>query len=82
MSGEQKSGCERRKRPPRARRGVQISSLPRDRQHLRLTNGLLEGINTRLRMVARRAFRFHSSAPLIAMMLLLCGGIDREPTLP
>jgi transposase len=48
---------------------------------LRLTNGLVEGINNRLRRVARRAFGFHSSAPLIAMMFLLCGGIDPEPTL-
>jgi transposase len=49
---------------------------------LRLTNGLVEGINNRLRMVARRAFGFHSAQPLIAMFFLICGGIDPEPTLP
>jgi transposase len=50
--------------------------------YLRLTNGLVEGINNRLRMVARRAFGFHSAQPLIAMFFLICGGINPEPTLP
>jgi len=50
--------------------------------HLRLTNGLVEGINNRLRMVARRAFGFHSPEALIAMLFLICGGIELTPTLP
>ncbi len=49
---------------------------------LRLTNGLVEGINNRLRMIARRAFGYHSAEPLIAMMFLVCAGIQLEPTLP
>lgn len=48
----------------------------------RLTNGLVEGINTRLRMIARRAFGFHSAAALIAMLFLTNGGIQLEPPLP
>jgi transposase len=48
----------------------------------RLTNGLVEGFNTRLRMVARRAFGFHSSKPLIAMLFLCCGRITLTPPLP
>ncbi|MFW6051728.1 MAG: transposase [Myxococcota bacterium] len=36
----------------------------------RLTNGVVEGINDRLRMVARRAFGFHSPGALIAMIHL------------
>jgi transposase len=49
---------------------------------LRLTNGLVEGLNNRIRMVARRAFGFHSAQALIAMMYLVCAGIQLEPTLP
>jgi transposase len=48
----------------------------------RLTNGVLEGINNRLRMVARRAFGFHSAGALIAMLYLCCGGIQLTPPLP
>ena len=48
----------------------------------RLTNGVVEGINNRLRMVARRAFGFHSPKPLIAMLFLCCGGITLYPPLP
>jgi len=48
----------------------------------RLTNGVVEGINNRLRMVARRAFGFHSPRPLIAMLFLCCGGITLHPPLP
>jgi transposase len=49
---------------------------------LRLTNGVVEGINNRLRMVARRAFGFHSAEALIAMLFLVCGGLELHPTLP
>jgi transposase len=48
----------------------------------RLTNALAEGINNRLRMIARRAFGFHSHHPLIAMLFLCCGGIELSPPLP
>jgi transposase len=48
----------------------------------RLTNGIVEGFNNRTRMVARRAFGFHSPEPLIAMIYLCCGGIQLNPALP
>lgn len=48
----------------------------------RLTNGYVEGINNRLRMVARRAYGFHSHKALIAMAFLCCGGIQLQPRLP
>ena len=48
----------------------------------RLTNAVVEGINNRLRMVARRAFGFHSPKPLIALLFLCCGGITLHPPLP
>ena len=48
----------------------------------RLTNGLLEGINNRIRMIARRAYGFHSHQALSAMVFLNCGGIQLDPPLP
>lgn len=48
----------------------------------RMTNGLVEGINTRMRMVARRAYGFHSAGALIALLFLCCGGINLHPQLP
>jgi len=48
----------------------------------RLTNGVVEGINARIRMIARRAFGFHSAYALIAMIRLCCGGIPLNPPLP
>ena len=48
----------------------------------RYTNGVVEGFNNRFRMVARRAFGFHSAEALIAMMFLCCGGITLAPPLP
>ena len=48
----------------------------------RMTNGIVEGFNNRLRMIARRAFGFHGSQPLIAMLFLCCGGIELDPPLP
>jgi transposase len=42
---------------------------------LRLTNGRLEGLNSRIRLISHRSFGFHSSAPLIALVYLSCSGI-------
>jgi transposase len=49
---------------------------------VRLTNGIVEGINTHLRMIARRAYGFHSAEPLISMLFLCAGGIQLNPPLP
>ena len=48
----------------------------------RLTNGIVEGFNTKLRMIARRAFGFHSAEALISMLYLCSGGITLDPPLP
>jgi transposase len=48
----------------------------------RLTNGLVEGFNNKLRMIARRAFGFHSADALIGMLFLCCGGVTTSPPLP
>jgi len=48
----------------------------------RLTNAAVEGRNTRLRMVARRAYGYHTPEALISMFYLCCGGIKLKPRLP
>jgi transposase len=48
----------------------------------RLTNGLVEGLNNKLRLVSRRAYGFHSAEALIAMLYLNCAGIPLDPPLP
>lgn len=50
--------------------------------HTHLTNATVEGFNTKLRMVARRAFGFHSASALISMLFLVSGGIQLNPPLP
>ena len=39
---------------------------------LGLTNGRLEGLNSRIRLISHRSFGFHSPAPLIALIYLCC----------
>jgi len=48
----------------------------------RLTNGLAEGINNRLRTITRQAYGFHSAEALIAMLYLCAGGVELNPPLP
>ena len=48
----------------------------------RMTNGPVEGINNKLRVIARRAYGCHSHGALISMFFLCCGGIELTPPLP
>ena len=48
----------------------------------KMTNGPVEGINNKLRVIARRAYGFHSHGALISMLFLCCGGIELAPPLP
>ena len=48
----------------------------------RMTNGPVEGINNKLRVIAPRAYGFHSHGALISMLFLCCGGIELAPPLP
>jgi len=48
----------------------------------RLTNGFTEGINNKARVIARRAYGFHSAGALIAMLYLCAAGIVLNPPLP
>lgn len=45
----------------------------------RLSNGRSEGVNGNARVVTRRAFGFHSAAPLIATLYLCCSGLKLSP---
>jgi transposase len=42
---------------------------------LGLSNGRLEGLNSRIRLISHRSFGFHSATPLIALVYLCCTGI-------
>lgn len=44
-----------------------------------LTNGPVEGWNSKIRMISHRAFGFHSAKALIAMIMLCCSGIVIAP---
>jgi transposase len=43
---------------------------------LGLTNGRLEGLNSKIRLISHRSFGFHSADALIALVYLCCTGID------
>jgi transposase len=45
-----------------------------------LSNGLIESVNTKIRLITRVAFGFHGPAPLIALAMLTLGGL--RPALP
>ena len=45
---------------------------------LGLSNGRLEGLNSRIRPISHRSFGLHSAAPLIALVYLCCTGIVIE----
>lgn len=42
---------------------------------LGITNGRVEGLNNRVRLITRRAFGFHSAAAVAALVMLCCGPI-------
>ena len=42
---------------------------------LGLSNGRLEGLNSKIRLISHRSFGFHSADPLIALVYLCCGRI-------
>ena len=43
---------------------------------LGLSNGRLEGLNSKIRLISHRSFGFHSADALIALVYLCCTGID------
>jgi transposase len=59
----------------RARRDGILAAI-----RLGLSNGRLEALNSKVRLISHRSFGFHGPAPLIALIYLCCGGI--QPRLP
>jgi transposase len=47
-----------------------------------LSNGVVEGLNNKIRLVMRRAYGFRNTAALKAMVFLCCGGLVLTPPLP
>jgi len=45
---------------------------------LALSNGRLEGLNSKVRLLSHRSYGFHSAEPLIALVYLCCGGLEIE----
>jgi transposase len=45
---------------------------------LGLSNGRLEGLNSKVRLLSHRSFGFHTAQPLIALVYLCCGGLELE----
>jgi transposase len=45
---------------------------------LGLSNGRLEGLNSKIRLISHRSFGFHSPDPLIALVYLCCSGLIIE----
>jgi len=45
----------------------------------RVTNGLVEGLNNKARLLTRRAYGFHSADAVLAMIMLCCSGIVIPP---
>ena len=43
---------------------------------LNLSNGRLEALNSKVRLISHRAYGFHSADALIAMIYLCCAGIQ------
>jgi transposase len=43
-----------------------------------ISNGRLEGMNNRIRLLSHRSFGLHSAESLIALVYLCCGGIELE----
>ena len=61
--------------PPRDREGI-LAAI-----RLGLSNGRLEGLNSKVRLISHRSFGLHSVAPLIALVYLCCGGLVVTPPL-
>ena len=45
----------------------------------RVTNGLVEGLNNKARLLTRRAYGFHSAEAVLALIELCCSGLELDP---
>ncbi len=60
----------------RARRDGILAAI-----HLGLSNGRMEGLNSKVRLLSHRSFGFHSPQPLIALIYLCCSRLTINPPL-
>lgn len=54
----------------RDRRGIIINAIEQ-----RISNGRVEGMNTKVRLIIRRGYGFHSATAALALVMLACGPI-------
>jgi transposase len=57
-------------RTMRERRGLIVNALEHG-----ISNGRVEGLNTKVRLLVRRAYGFHSADAALALVMLSCGPI-------
>ena len=57
-------------RTMRDRRGIIVNALEHD-----INNGRVEGLNTKVRLIIRRGYGFHSATAALALVMLACGPI-------
>lgn len=55
----------------RQRRGIIVNAIEAG-----ISNGRVEGMNTKVRLLVRRAYGFHSAEAALALVMLACGPID------
>jgi len=55
----------------RERRGIIVNAIEAG-----ISNGRVEGMNTKVRLLVRRAYGFHSAEAALALVMLACGPID------
>ena len=58
-------------RTMRDRRGLIVNTLEHG-----ISNGRVEGLNTKVRLIIRRAYGFHSADAALALVMLACGPIN------
>lgn len=58
-------------RTMRDRRPIIVNAIEQQ-----LSNGRVEGMNTKVRLLVRRAYGFHSAEAALALVMLACGPID------
>ena len=57
----------------RQRRGIIVNALEQG-----ISNGRVEGMNTKVRLLIRRAYGFHSAEAALALVMLACGPINLQ----
>ena len=58
-------------RTMRDRRGIIINAINEG-----ISNGRVEGLNTKVRLIIRRGYGFHSAKAALALVMLACGPIN------